>query len=110
MSELRGYAPPYTPSGRSGVIPPPPWHYSGDLLTVEYRTAPANVRALLPDDLELAPDDPGADIVWPASLQAPRTIFVETSDGLWQAHVPSGSCGAYLPRVVDALSKIVILL
>ena len=65
MSELRGYAPPYTPSGRSGVIPPPPWHYSGDLLTVEYRTAPANVRALLPDDLELAPDDPGAvAMIW----------------------------------------------
>ena len=60
MSELKGFAPPYTESGRSALIPPPPWHYSGDLLTVEYRTDPANVRAILPDDVDLAPDDPGA--------------------------------------------------
>lgn len=37
-----------------------PWHYSGTLLTVEYRTDPANVRAILPDELGLAPEDPGA--------------------------------------------------
>lgn len=62
----------------------------------------------LPDESAAEVDDSGVDQVCPASLQAPRTIFVETSDGLWQAHVPSGSCGAYLPQVVDALSKIVI--
>lgn len=37
-----------------------PWFYSGTLLTVEYRTNPANVRALLPPELELAEVDPGA--------------------------------------------------
>ena len=37
-----------------------PWHYSGTLLTIEYRTDPANVRAILPPDLDLAPEDPGA--------------------------------------------------
>jgi len=44
------------------MLPPTPWHYSGDLLTVEYRTDPANVRAVLPPDVELAHDDedPGA--------------------------------------------------
>ncbi|HYY12691.1 MAG TPA: acetoacetate decarboxylase family protein [Kineosporiaceae bacterium] len=60
MSELLGFAPPLTPSGRTALVPPPPWHYSGDLLTVEYRTDPGCVRALLPADLELAEDDPGA--------------------------------------------------
>src|SRR5947209_402156 len=45
MSELLGFAPPLTPSGRTALVPPPPWHYSGDLLTVEYRTDPGNVRA-----------------------------------------------------------------
>jgi acetoacetate decarboxylase len=38
VPELKGFAPPYTESGRSALIPNPPWFYSGDLLTVEYRT------------------------------------------------------------------------
>ena len=38
MSDLKGFAPPYTESGRSALVPNPPWFYSGDLLTVEYRT------------------------------------------------------------------------
>jgi acetoacetate decarboxylase len=38
VPEFAGFAPPFTPSGRSALVPSPPWHYSGDLLTVEYRT------------------------------------------------------------------------
>ena len=60
MTELQGFAPPYTVSGRSALIPNPPWFYSGDLLTVEYRTDVEKVRALLPADVELAAEDPGA--------------------------------------------------
>ena len=60
MTELHGFLPPFTPSGASALVPPMPWHYSGNLLTVEYRTDPANVRAILPPDVDLAPDDPGA--------------------------------------------------
>ncbi len=60
MPDLLGFAPPLTQSGRTALIPPPPWHYSGDLLTVEYRTDVEKVRALLPPELELAEDDPGA--------------------------------------------------
>ena len=60
MPEFRGFAPPYTETGRSALIPSPPWYYSGDLLTVEYRTSPERVRALLPGDLDLAAEDPGA--------------------------------------------------
>ena len=60
MTDLLGFAPPLTQSGRTALIPPPPWHYSGDLLTVEYRTDVDKVRALLPPELELADDDPGA--------------------------------------------------
>jgi hypothetical protein len=53
---------PRTATGAASILPPTPWHYSGDLLTVEYRTDPANVRAVLPPDVELARDDedPGA--------------------------------------------------
>ena len=51
--ELRGFFYPRTATGRASLLPAPPWYYSGDLLTVEYRTDPARVAALLPE-----PPDP----------------------------------------------------
>lgn len=60
MSDLHGFLPPLTPTGRSSLVPPMPWYYSGTLLTVEYRTDVERVRAILPAELELAEDDPGA--------------------------------------------------
>jgi acetoacetate decarboxylase len=59
---LSGLPFPRTPSGRASLLPPAPWHYSGDQLTVEYRTDPGAIRSLLPDGVTLAHDDedPGA--------------------------------------------------
>ena len=65
MSEVKGFFYPRTARGSSSLIPDPPWYYSGDLLTVEYRTDPARVAELLPAPLELAPEDPGAvALIW----------------------------------------------
>ena len=56
---------PRTMRGAASIVPPPPWHYSGDVLTLEYRTDPANVAALLPAGVDLAPEDPGAvALIW----------------------------------------------
>jgi len=55
----KGYTAPLSPSGNDGIVPPPPWHYSGDFLIVEYRTNPDAAINLLPKELEPA-DDPGA--------------------------------------------------
>jgi acetoacetate decarboxylase len=59
---LKGVPFPRTTAGTASLLPAPPWHYSGDLLTVEYRTDPAAIRALLPEELSLVDDDddPGA--------------------------------------------------
>jgi hypothetical protein len=54
VPELKGFSPPFTETSRSALIPNPPWLYSGDLLTVEYRTDADKVRAILPPDVELA--------------------------------------------------------
>lgn len=65
MTDVQGFFYPRTASGASSIIPDPPWFYSGDLLTVEYRTDPARVAELLPEPLELAPEDPGAvALIW----------------------------------------------
>ena len=65
MTEMQGFFYPRTATGRASLIPSPPWSYSGDLLTVEYRTDPARVAELLPAPLELADEDPGAvALIW----------------------------------------------
>ena len=65
MSGPQGFMLPKSPDGRASIVPSPPWHYSGDVLTVEYRTDPANVAALLPEGVGLAGEDPGAvALIW----------------------------------------------
>lgn len=80
MTELNGFLAPKTPSGKSAIIPHMPWLYSGTLLTVEYLTDPKNVRAILPDELELADDQPGAvALIW-ADWQSCSTAKEELLD------------------------------
>lgn len=74
---MDGFLFPRTASGASSLIPAPPWHYSGEMLTVEYRTDPARVSELLPDGIDLAEDDPGAvAIIW-ADWQSCGPEFAE---------------------------------
>lgn len=62
MTGVKGFLFPRTATGRSSLVPAPPWHYSGELLTVEWRTDPDAVARLLPSPLEPvhADEDPGA--------------------------------------------------
>ena len=46
---LNGFTPPYTPSGRSSLAPPPPWHYAGQVLSLAFSLDKAAAQALLPD-------------------------------------------------------------
>ncbi len=73
-SGLVGYSLPQTRTGRSALVPSPPWHYSGDFLVVEYRTEPEAARAFLPPELE-----PGDD------AGSAAAIFVD-----WQSCSDSG--------------------
>lgn len=76
---LKGYTAPLSPDGRASIVPPPPWHYSGDFLIVEYRTHPDSVIALLPPELEPA-DDPGACAAIFADWQSCSADFHELVD------------------------------
>jgi acetoacetate decarboxylase len=78
--DLQGFMFPRSATGRSSLVPSPPWHYSGAMLTVEYRTNPAAVAELLPAPLSLADDDPGAvAIIW-ADWQSCSDTFEELYD------------------------------
>ncbi|UJA19824.1 acetoacetate decarboxylase [Thermoleophilia bacterium SCSIO 60948] len=56
MAELKGFSSPRSPLGRANLVGPPPWHYVGDLLVVEYWADPVAAAAVLPDGLEPHPD------------------------------------------------------
>jgi acetoacetate decarboxylase len=77
---MAGFLFPKTPEGRSSLIPPPPWHYSGEMLTVEYRTDPDRLVGLLPEGATLAAEDPGAvALIW-ADWQSCGDDFAELLD------------------------------
>ena len=77
---MSGFLFPRTPSGRSSLIPPPPWHYSGEMLTIEYRTDPERVAELLPEGAGPASEDPGAvALIW-ADWQSCGDDFEELLD------------------------------
>lgn len=46
-----GFTAPYTPAGRSSLIPPPPWHYAAWIFTVEYELDSTLAQTFLPAEL-----------------------------------------------------------
>ena len=82
MTALNGFIFPRTALGGASMLPPMPWHYSGDLITVEYRTDPSRVAELLPDPLTLVPDDqdPGAVAMIFADWQSCGDDYSELMD------------------------------
>lgn len=45
---LAGFTSPYTPSGRSALIPAPPWHYAGQVISLELEVARDAAQSLVP--------------------------------------------------------------
>lgn len=53
---LQGWSLPLSPQGRAALVPPPPWHFSGDALGIDFRGDPAAMAAVLPPGLEAVGD------------------------------------------------------
>ncbi len=47
------------PAAAAGLVPPPPWHYVGDFLVVDFHADPDAAVSLLPEGLEPFAEDPG---------------------------------------------------
>lgn len=82
VGNLHGFLFPRTATGRASLLPAPPWYYSGDVLTVEYRADPDAVARLLPAPLEPAHDDedPGAVAFVVADWQSCSATLEELDD------------------------------
>jgi len=52
--QLKGFTPPFTPRGSAALVPPPPWHYAGWLLNVEFECDAAAAARFVPAELGTA--------------------------------------------------------
>jgi hypothetical protein len=59
MEMLKGFTLPKSPFGQAALTPPPPWHYSSDVVGVEFWTDPAATVATLPQGLSPDPKSNG---------------------------------------------------
>lgn len=78
-AELRGYSLPLSPTGQASMLTPPPWHFSGEVILVDYRVDPQIARRFLPPQLSLGAD-PGAAAAVFASWQWCSDTSVEAND------------------------------
>jgi acetoacetate decarboxylase len=51
---LHGFTPPFTPGGLASLVPPPPWHYAGWLLSVEFECDPSRAAGFVPGSVGVA--------------------------------------------------------
>ena len=74
---LQGWSLPLSPGGGASLVAPPPWHFSGDVIGIDYIGDPDALAAVLPPEKALS-DEAAATFVFidwsSASASDPRTI------------------------------------
>jgi acetoacetate decarboxylase len=53
---LKGWTLPQTATGSSAIVAPPPWHYSGEIIALDFTAKAEAIAALLPAGLSPLPD------------------------------------------------------
>lgn len=64
LANLRGYSVPFSPHGTAQIVGGLPWDFGVDILSIQYRTDPDEIRKLLPEPLELSREEPDVAYVW----------------------------------------------
>ena len=57
---LKGWTLPQSPTGKSSLLPPPPWHYSGEIISADFTADPDRVAELLPPGMTPMGDGSGS--------------------------------------------------
>jgi Acetoacetate decarboxylase (ADC) len=66
---LKGFTAPLSPLGAAALVPPPPWHFAGDVLAVEFWNDPDVSVHILPTGVELDRKCPGHSVALFADYQ-----------------------------------------
>lgn len=64
LADLKGFSVPFSPGGSAQIVGGLPWNFGVDILSVQYRTNPDEIRKLLPEPLELSREEPDVAYIW----------------------------------------------
>jgi acetoacetate decarboxylase len=84
--ELQGWSLPLSPGGRAALVPPPPWHFSGDAIGIDFQADPGAVAAVLPAGLEPAGDGSASFVFcdWSSSADVDPRIIADPARGQYK--------------------------
>lgn len=83
---LTGWTLPQSATGKAAILPPPPWHYSGDIIAADFTAEPDRVAELLPPGMEPAGDGSGSFVFadWCSAADADSRIAADPSSGQYK--------------------------
>ncbi len=83
---LTGWTLPQTSTGRSSLVSPPPWHYSGEVIGAEFCADPKAVARLMPPGFEAHPSGAGAVLFcdWVSSADSDSRLLDEPGIGQYR--------------------------
>lgn len=83
---LSGYSLPLSPKGTASLVPPPPWHFSGDALVIDYVADRAAIAAVLPDAFEPIGDGKASFtfVDWSSAADADERLVRDPARGQYR--------------------------
>ncbi|MHB8464727.1 MAG: acetoacetate decarboxylase family protein [Acidimicrobiales bacterium] len=83
---LLGWSLPLSPRGDAALVPPPPWHFSGDIIGVDFRTEPEAAAAVLPSPLQPVGDGSATFVFadWSSAADADPRIAADPGRGQYR--------------------------
>ncbi|HEY3736961.1 MAG TPA: acetoacetate decarboxylase family protein [Jatrophihabitans sp.] len=83
---LNGWSLPLSPGGSASLVPPPPWHFSGEALGIDFKADPAAVAAVLPAPLEPVGDGSASMVFieWSSSADSDPRVIADPARGQYR--------------------------
>jgi acetoacetate decarboxylase len=83
---LQGWSLPLSPGGLASLVPPPPWHFSGEAIGVDFQGDPEAMAAVLPAGLEPTEDGSASFVFcdWSSSADADPRVSADPARGQYK--------------------------
>ena len=83
---LHGWSLPLSPEGRASLVPPPPWHFSGDVIAIDYRGDPEAMAAVMPPPMAALVDGSATFVFidWSSAADADPRIAADPARGQYK--------------------------
>jgi len=83
---LQGWSLPLSPKGTASLVPPPPWHFSGTAMGIDFRTDPSALADVLPKEFQPGGDGSASFVFceWSSSADADRRLLIDPARGQYK--------------------------